>query len=447
MDSNEKNLDNSIESAVNMTQEEIERFLAQQEEQNNDKQSGFADADLASLLSELGEEEDRDIQEISNLLNRADNNEAVAADVVELMQRQEAEGETAYDAMDLFSGEQTEKKEGFFKRLLKKITGKKKKERKKDKQNEGVEEQEVIKQENASQDSLAEALALLGESSDVGEEPKTDTAEKRKDKKNTKKEKKAKKQKTGKKSQNSDISDENEEVIPEKTKKKDKKIKEKKVKEKRPKNEPIREKTPDENVVELLEEEEEVPHVKKIVMVFVAAVMIMLGFLVVNYYFTRHTSKKLAEEAYVAEDYLECYQLLYGQRLNDSQTAMFHRSELILKMDIFWNHYREYISNNQLLEGLDRLVQFVNDYPSLLDYSSEWNCQETVGDTYTDVLGILEQEYQVSEQEAQNIADLEDDIEYTRVLHELVEDKKINDAINQTYPDILPEEKDKITQN
>ena len=109
MDSNEKNLDSSLESAMNMTQEEIERFLAQQEEQSSNEQLGFDDADLASLLSELGEEEDTDIQEISNLLNRADNNEAVAADVVELMQRQEAEGETAYDAMDLFSGEQTEK--------------------------------------------------------------------------------------------------------------------------------------------------------------------------------------------------------------------------------------------------------------------------------------------------------------------------------------------------
>lgn len=449
MDSNEKNLDNSLEGAMNMTQEEIERFLAQQESQGSNEQYGFNDADLASLLSELGEEEDSDIQEISNLLNRADNNEAVADDVVALMHQQEAEGENAYDAMDLFSGEQAEKKEGFFKRLINKFKKNKKEKPEETTPSEEKQDWEKIREDSSSEDNMAEALALLGGGTDTlgeaAEEAKEEKASKKKKEKKPKKSKKEQKPKT----QDAPVEG-GEEQIPEKAskKKKDKKVKEKKVKEKKPKDEPIREKKPVENPVELLEEDEqEPPHKKKIIMVFVAAVMIMLGFLVVNHYFTAHANKQLAEEAYEAEDYLECYQLLYGQKLNDSQTVMFHRSELILKMNIFWNHYQEFVANNQLLESLDKLVQFVYEYPSLSSYAAEWNCQDTVEDTYNDVLNILSENYQVSEQEVLGIATLEDDVEYTRALKNLVEEKQKNDAINQAYPDILPEEQDRITQN
>ena len=169
--------------------------------------------------------------------------------------------------------------------------------------------------------------------------------------------------------------------------------------------------------------------------------------MVVNHYFTGHANKKLAEEAYEAENYLECYQLMYGQRLNDSQNSMFHRSELILKMDIFWNHYEEFMAKNQLLEGLDRLVQFVEDYSGLSDYAAEWNCLDIVEGTYNNVITILEQDYKVDEQTILDIAAMEDDVQYTRALVELVEAKRENDAINQAYPDILPPELDRITQN
>ena len=133
--------------------------------------------------------------------------------------------------------------------------------------------------------------------------------------------------------------------------------------------------------------------------------------------------------------------------MNDSQTAMFHRSEMTLKMDIFWKHYQELATQNQWLESLDKLVQFVDEYPELLGEVTEWNCQDIVEETYNNVLHILIEDYKVSEQEILDIAALEDDSEYTRALVKLVGVKQENDAINQAYPDILPEEKDRISQN
>ena len=475
MDSNEKNLEN-------MTQEDIERLLAEQEQQSAEEQYNFEDADLASLLSQLEAADDGDIQEISDLLDKADKNEAVAEDVVALMKEQEAAGETAYDAMDLFSDGEQEKKEGFFKRLLKKFKTKKQEnqEKNQDKQEKKLEKQkkkqdkqekkrnkqekkqdtpntQEVQEENLPQESSDElmdfAIAMLNseaegdstqqENSAVVEEKEKKTAKKKKEKK-PKKSKKASKAKEG------DAVDEEDEATAEKSgkKKKAKKVKEKKAKGKKPQDNVIREKPVVEETVNIIEEEEteEFPHKKKIIMVFVAAIMIMLGFLVVNHYYTGHTNKQLAEEAYEAEDYLECYQLLYGQKLNDSQTAMFHRSELTLMMNMFWNHYNEFVAEQKQLEGLDKLVQFVYDYPEVYAYAAEWNCLDTVEPTYNEVLNILSVEYEVDEQRVLEIAGFEDDVDYTKELTALVEKKQKNDELEQKYPDILPEEKDKAEQ-
>ena len=202
--------------------------------------------------------------------------------------------------------------------------------------------------------------------------------------------------------------------------------------------------------IEIIIEEldsDEMPNKKKIIVVFIAAVMIMLGYLVVNYYFTRHANKQLAEEAYAQEDYLECYQLLYGQKMNDSQAAMFHRSELLLKMDIFWNHYNEFVTTQKQLEALDKLVQFVYEYPELSAYAKEWNCQDIVDNTYSGVIDILSKDYEADIQTVTNIATLESDVDYTKALVELIKEKQKKDEINQKYPDILPEEEDRLTQD
>ena len=452
MDSNEKNLDV-------MTQEEIERFLAEQE--NSSEKTGFEDADLVSILSELESDNDADLQEISDLLNRADNNEAVDDDVLALMAKQEAEGENAYEAMDLFSGQQSEKKEGFFKRLLNKF--KKKKQDKQEAEQKQVEnsqetQSEVHEEADAAMDA---ALAMLGgESAEASEAIDVNAPQKEK-KTKKKKEKKPKKEKKTKQSKPSTEEIEGLDEVEEKAKEKPaKKKKTRPAKKKKPKEKKkkvakkskndlksIRKKAGVSDTIEIQDQEaEEMPHKNKIIMVFLAAVMIMLGFLVVNFYFTGYTNKKLAEEAYEAEDYLECYQLMYGQHLNDSQTTMFHRSELTLKMDIFWSNYNDFLKEEKQLESLDELVQFVYAYPDLSEYAAQWKGLDIVESTYEHVLKILDEDYKVSAQEVLDIAALRSDRDYTRALVNLVGKKQKNDVLEQKYPDILPPEQERVEQ-
>ena len=121
MDSKEKTIDNSLESAMNMTQDEIEWLLNQQSGGENAAKMDAMDADLMSLLAGLEGTDDEDINDISSLLSKDDKNEAVDDNIAALLKSQEEPGETAYDAMDLFSGEEVKKeKKGVFGKLFKK---------------------------------------------------------------------------------------------------------------------------------------------------------------------------------------------------------------------------------------------------------------------------------------------------------------------------------------
>ncbi len=458
MDSNEKSIDTSLESTIDMSQDEIEKLLLQYEEQANIEESNLDDMDLESLLAGMEAQDNAAMQDISELLSKSDHNEAVDEEVMALLKSQEEEGQTAYDAMDLFSGEGEIKKEGFLAKLVNKIKKNKeekpisevkekkktsKKRKKKQPSKETIEDWEQLEvSEDYVNDfkgnSIDDALSLL-----VGSDVNNDNALQVSDNS------KEKEKKVKKKSKNAEaITEDKIKEKPKKGKGKEKKKKEKKEKNKK-ENREIREKekpTIQDAILELEEQLEEPPNRKKVIMTFLASILILLGFLVVNFYFTGHANKRLAQEAYEEQDYLECYQLLYGQKLNDSQKAMYKRSECILKTDIFWRDYNDYAKNEEWLEGLDKLTQYVDQYPKYLEDAMTWNGQELVESTYQQVQGILAKDYETDVEEIAQIAALKSDVDYTRALLEIVEEKEKREALNKKYPDMLPEEKDRLSQ-
>lgn len=453
MNADDKKLENSLESTMDMSQDDIEKLLLQYEQQGKEEEIVIDDPDLDSLLASLENQDNTAIQDISEMLNKSDQNQAVDEEVMELLKSQEEEGLTAYDAMDLFSAEEVTKKEGFISKLFDKIrksknekkekVPKEKKQKNKKKQKEEIQDWEEIEQQEVDEtylqdNSMNDALAILTGDMDGDNEPAIPAKSEKKNKKKNKKE----------------VNDTEDEEIKEKPKKgkgKEKGKKEKKEKKSKKDNNEIREKVKEkptiaDAIMELEAEQEEPPHKNKIIMTFVASILIMLGFLVVNFYFTGHANKRLAEEAYEEQDYLECYQLLYGQKMNDSQRAMYKRSECILKTDIFWRDYHVYMENEKWLEGLDKLTQYVYQYPKCLEDAKTWNGQEFVENTYYQVQGLLAEEYEASAEQVSQIAELEDDADYTRALLAIVKEKEKREALNKKYPDMLPEEKDRLSQ-
>lgn len=484
MNSNENNLDNSIESALSMSQEEIEKLLNGYAEEANDEQFDFAGEDLASLLSELEAADDEGIQEISDLLDKADNNEAVGEEIEELMRKQEQVDDIpAYGATDLFSGNESEvpKKKSFLQKLVdkfkkepkkkqgqieavsaeamvdenvawdqelqdvemeepvkmkkeKKVKEKKSKEKKtkkgqKSEQKKAEEDQQEwdnIDVFQASEDALngSDAIIFELEKDEIAKQEELDAI-------------KTKKQKTSKKKKNAKKEDEVE--GDENSKVKDKKKKDKKAKEKKPKEKKVKVKTIDITDVDVSEPVSK----KKVSLIFFVCIMLMFALVAIIVNYSGHVNRRLAEEAYESGDYLECYQMLYGQHMDESQEVMFHKSEIILKMDLFWNRYENYTQEKKLLEGLNKLIQFVFEYPDMQEYAAKWNSAGVVEETYVNVLNELYEEYRLEEQDAIDIANIESDIDYTKELTELVEKKQQGILI---YPDMLPEEEERVIE-
>ena len=262
------------------------------------------------------------------------------------------------------------------------------------------------------------------------------------------------------------LSDENKQILEEMDKngKNGKKKEKKQKKEKKPKKEkqpkkPKKEKTKKEAAPAVPEKK---LSLKKIIPIVVVCISLGAVILIVGNFLTEYMSKKSGREAYYAGDYQTCYQNLFGRELNETEQVMYSKSESILTIRMWLREYEVFVNEGSELEALDSLLQAVHDYPSLLDYATQWNVQDEVTSAFGEILNILSEKYQLSQEEAQAIADISDNVEYTKnvmlVLQKLglgswefpdttrtvttVNPAQNTENLPEELPDPLPEEKE-----
>ncbi len=441
----------NLEEALTMTQEEIEQLLRETQEASEEPAENKFDVngdDLTQLLTGLDGEAGESGEEISDLLQKADNNQFIDEEMADMMMLEEEYD----DASDLFLaslGEEEEpKKKGLF--------GRKKKEKKPKEKKKGKKEKAQVETAEAEEtEAYVENLELAPP--EIPDKPK--------------KEKKAKKEKKGGlgskfaalfADDEEDAADEilatlqeqNDAILMEmqaedraaskKKEKAEKKKKEKTKKEAKPKKEK-KEKKPKKEKVTLVEPLEKEPKqyfpAKKAVTIMVVCLMLFAAFLVLNNALANHSNGMQAAEAFKEERYMECYQLLVGRDMTPEQEKMFYRSELILQMRLFKQHVNEDLSTGQEIGAVDKLVQFVYDYEQLLDYATKHECVDIVEGTYAEVTAAL-QTYGVTEEDAIAIAREITDKDYTKEIHRVVEGahKKEAVVVEPIFKDMLPEE-------
>ncbi len=270
------------------------------------------------------------------------------------------------------------------------------------------------------------------------------------------------------------LSDENKKILEEMDKdgKNSKKKEKKQKKEKKPKKEKQlkKEKQPKKPKKEKTKKEEALAapgkklSPKKIIPIVVVCISLGAAILILGNFLTEYMLKRSGREAYYAGDYQTCYQNLFGRDLNETEQVMYSKSESILTIRMWLREYEVFVNEGSELEALDSLLQAVHDYPSLLDYATQWNAQDEVSAAFGEILDILLQKYQLSQEEAQTIADISDDVEYTKnvmmILQELglgswdfpqtttdttgesVAPAQNTGNVPEELPDPLPEEKE-----
>lgn len=253
------------------------------------------------------------------------------------------------------------------------------------------------------------------------------------------------------------LSDENKKILEEmdkggKKKKGKKEKKPKKVKQSKPRK-PAKEKKKKEKAEtpaapgKKLSPKKVIPIV--VVCISLGAVILLLGNFLVDY-----TAKRSGREAYYAGDYQTCYQNLMGKELDETEQVMYSQSESILTIRMWLREYEVFVNEGSELEALDSLLQAVRDYPALLDYATQWNAQDEVSLAFQDILNILSQKYQLRQEEAQQIADISDNVEYTKNVMLLLQKLGLGSwefpqgtvteetSAPAQLPDPLPEEKE-----
>ena len=306
-----------------------------------------------------------------------------------------------------------EKKPGFFKRLLAFFT------------------EEATPEEEPQKDENEEVLAELDKEDKTAEQDK----KKKKEKKKKDKPAKGKGAKKNAKAGNVEDGDEEEDGKPEKGKGKGKAKKASKKKKEKP---------------EVPEQEEKASkgYTKKniiLVCLFSAAVFAVL-YLSISYVAPGY-AKKNAVTAFENQDYLTCYEILYGQKLTEREQQLFTFSNMVLRMQKKISDYDKYLEDGENLYALDSLMQAVEEYEETQGEALACGADGEMLKLYREVLTILQENYGLDEEGVRGIAFCDNKVEYTRMLDMLINggtvDIKEEPATDtEDLPDLLPEEEE-----
>jgi len=311
--------------------------------------------------------------------------------------------------------EKKEKKPGFFKRLMALFT------------------EEASPEEEPQKDENEEVLEELDKEDKTAEQDK----KKKKEKKKKDKPARGKGAKKNAKAGNEEDGDEEEDGKPEKGKGKDKGKAKKTPKKKKEKP-------------EVPEQEEKVSkgYTKKniiLVCLFSAAVFAVL-YLSISYVAPGY-AKKNAVTAFENQDYLTCYEILYGQKLTEREQQLFTFSNMVLRMQKKINDYDKYVEDGENLYALDSLMQAVEEYEETQEEALACGADGEMLKLYREVLTILQENYGLDEEGVRSIAFCDNKVEYTRMLDTLInggtvdiKDEPATDT--EDLPDLLPEEEE-----
>lgn len=212
------------------------------------------------------------------------------------------------------------------------------------------------------------------------------------------------------------LSELDEEEIPVNKKKEKKGKKEKNEKEKKKKKaaKPKKEKV----VIQEKEEGKSIPK-KHVAYTFVLSFSILIALLLITMYVPTLLLMQEARDCYYQEDYQGAYFALYGKDLNESDQLIYEKSKLIVLLQRKWDSYVNYANMNMREEALNVLLQGLLRYEELKERAEEYGVLPQLNATREQILGALEADYGILEPEAMEIISYSD-LDYTDKLQSVL---------------------------
>ncbi len=157
----------------------------------------------------------------------------------------------------------------------------------------------------------------------------------------------------------------------------------------------------------------------KVFSIFAVCITLLAVVVILSFIVPAQSDLKRAREAYYEQDYLTVFQNMDGKDLNDSDYILYMRSVMILHMQNKLDSYPIYRNMGKELVALNELMLAVDYYQTNRAAAEGYGALGEMTEIYAQVLSLLQDNYQVSEQEAIEIFAL-DDLAYNQKLYYLI---------------------------
>ena len=207
--------------------------------------------------------------------------------------------------------------------------------------------------------------------------------------------------------------------------KKEKKKKEKAPKEKKPKVKKEKKAKPKKEKKVKPPAEPEKPlrpiGVRRIaVTLFFAATILGLICLFV-FYIPGVMERQEGRQAFLDGDYQKAYELLETKKVKGGEADILKGATLCMEMERQVESYEVYHKMDGMeLQQLDALIFGIEKYQRIQDEAQQYGVIESVRDSYIEILGILDTEYGVSEEQALALTQITDKVAYTKALKQIL---------------------------
>ena len=383
-------------------------------DEHDEAELDLEDQDLSDILDLLGED-DSELAEINDILKKSDNNEIVDLDGIS-----ELETNISKDIDDGQEALETEDK-AEKKKKKKKRFGKKKTEENPEVESNESSEADSTEIKEKKQNFFSKLMASLTE--EIEDESEEDNQELNLNAP-AKKGKKKKDKKKGKQAEtNEEILEEMDQEDAEASKKKKKEKKPKKKKEKKIK--PVKD-------PETEQPGKKLPQ-KMVIRIFVLCFSILAVVLIVNSFIPGLISLQKARKAFYKGNYDDAYvELIAHDKLNESDTILLKKAEILTKLDNKMKRYRTYTAASMKLEGLHTLLEGVSVYQDNQTIIQEYGISYEAEQLYSQIVAELMQQYGLTSEQINEILQL-DSVSYTYRLRELTNtDNTMSETANPT---------------
>ena len=162
---------------------------------------------------------------------------------------------------------------------------------------------------------------------------------------------------------------------------------------------------------------------KKIAQVFLLAATFLIVIFLLQKIGMGRLELAEARNAFFHGDYETAYHLFAGDTLNDSDKVLYDKASVIVRLQHVCETYDNHKQMDMKLQGLDDLMQGLAFYYNLIDEGKTDLLSQQAMEEYHRIVGYLQFDFSLSEEEARSIVSEEDDYIYSLRLEAIAEGK------------------------